>query len=449
MADEIKVLIDGELTEQTLEKIKEGVSDSMSKGLEGKEEEFSKVFNFKNIKKDLGNALNQAWGNSSKVQQRQAAAMNKYKNAQSAVTKLVNTQNKGISGTGKLMGAVTKQGIAGLQGMLSNVNPYLAAAKVAAETAKFIADQVVRITKESSKFVGQGSLFADKETMSMMQRTGQTATQAQATQRALGDLGLNFDDLQQGRLTTEQAAAFAEIRQRELEKLEEINEVAGPMFKSFQQVSLGFTLLLRDISDYITKVFANNRGIESLVGSVKTLMERMGPLFKGLMNALNPIVSVVADIIAIVIDLVSALSPIVTGFLNALAPILEIIAKIINIIKRVLSPVLLLIGDLFGWLGVGAEALFSILNPVVEWFDMIIDMIAPFGKLIGNLIGIDFSSLDAANNTNTGIGLGYQNSTANYNNMTTNNYLFGSQSMSQSSTSPKDLFSNSYSLIND
>jgi hypothetical protein len=121
----------------------------------------------------------------------------------------------------------------------------------------------------------------------------------------------------------------------------------------------------------------------------------------------------------------------------------------LNIIKRVLSPVLLLIGDLFGWLGVGAEALFSILNPVVEWFDMIIDMIAPFGKLIGNLIGIDFSSLDAANNTNTGIGLGYQNSTANYNNMTTNNYLFGSQSMSQSSTSPKDLFSNSYSLIND
>lgn len=447
MADETKVLIEADLTEQTLKNVEEGISTSITKGLEGKEKEFANVFNFKNIKKELGSALNSAWSNSSKVQARQAAAMDKYKKAQSAVTQLVNNQNKGFSGTGKLMGAITKQGVAGLQGMLTNINPYLAAAKVAAETAKFIADQVVRITKGSAKFVGQGSLFADKNTMDMMQRTGQTATQAQATQRSLGDLGLNFEDIQQGKITAEQAAVFEQIRQRELEKLEEINRVAGPMFKSFQQVSLGFTLLLRDISDYITKLFANNTGIENLVGSVKTFQERLGPFLESLMNALDPVISAVSDIIAIVIDIVSALMPLVSGLLNAVAPILQIIAKIISIIKKILSPVLLLLGDLFGWLGVGAEALLSILNPVVDFLDMIIDSLAPFGEFIGNLFGFD--KLDVANGTNTGIGLGYQNSTANYNDMTTNNYMYGSQSMSSSSTAPRDLFSSPYSLIND
>jgi phage-related protein len=469
MADEIKVLIDGELTEQTLEKIKEGVSDSMSKGLEGKEEEFSKVFNFKNIKKDLGNALNQAWGNSSRVQQKQAAAMDKYKKAQSAVTQLVNTQNKGFGGSLKLVGAIGKQGVAGMSGMLAKVNPYVAAIKAAAIAAKFTADQFVRISKESAKFVGQGSLFTDKATMDMMQKTGQTATQAQATQRSLGDLGLDFSDIQQGKITAEQAAAFEKIRQRELQKLEEINSVAGPMFKSMQQVTLGFTLLLRDINDWITMAMAGAPGITSMLEKIKPFIAQVGGFMKQVISTyLTPIFSIIGDIFAHAMDIISGIMPVFQIFMTFMKPIYELVQNLFSIILKILGPIIKIISflnilytlfiSIFSPLNIVLKLL-SFLNPILEQLSL---FLTKFSDAVTNAMNGLFETLKglpiigglfkdvnipgAAGGVN---GTNITNSNSSFTNANTSNYIYGSSSMSQSSTAPKDLFSNSYTLIND
>lgn len=470
MADEIKVLIEADLTEQTLENIKEGVSDSINKGLEGKEKEFANVFNFKNIKKELGSALNSAWNSSSKVQAKQSASMNKYKKSQEVVAGLIGKQNKGFGGTAKLVSAIGKQGIAGMQGMLANANPYVLAMKAAAVAAKFTADQFVRISKESSKFVGQGSLFADKNTMDMMQRTGQTATQAQATQRSLGDLGLNFEDIQQGKITAEQAAAFEKIRQRELAKLEEINAVAGPMFKSMQQVTLGFTLLSRDINDMITMAMASAPGITSMLEKIKPFIAQVSSFMGSLIGTfLGPIFSIIGDIVGFVMDILSGLMPALQVAMTVIKPMFEVIQNLSRIIFDILGPIFKVV-TFFVSLFAVFKALFSplklvlgllsFLNPL---FEKLTEFLTKFTDGVNNalhglfetlksipVVGLLFKDVNIPAAAGSGGNTTNSNNTGGaFDNSNTNNYIYGSSSMNQSSVAPKDLFSNSYTLIND
>jgi len=466
--DKLKTIIEAVLDPESSEKLTQDISDSVTKGLEGKEEEFSKVFNFKNIKKDLAGALNQAFGKSSKVQTKQATAMDKYKNAQSAVTALVSQQNKGFGGSLKLLGAIGKQGVAGMSGMLAKVNPYVAGMQAAAMAAKFTADQFVRIAKESSKFVGQGSLFTDRETMSMMQRTGQTATQAQGTQRALGDLGLTFEDIQQGRITAEQAAAFEQIRQRELEKLEETNTVAGPMFKSMQQVTLGFTLLLRDINDFITMAMAGAPGITSMLAKIQPFIAQVGGFMKQLISTyLTPIFSIIGDIFGFVIDIVSGIMPAIQVFTSFLKPIFELIQNLSRILFGILGPIFKIVALVGSFIILFKKfvspftiimQVFRLLNPLLEQFTEFIDMMADgIQNFLSDLftflkdipiIGGLFSDVNIPGAAG-GVMSTTMNNTTSFANATTNNYIYGSQSMSQSSVSPSDLFSNSYVLVND
>lgn len=466
--DKLRTIIEADLSAESSEKLSQDISDSIEKGLEGKEDSFSKVFNFKNIKKDLGDALNKAWGNSSKVQKRQSAAMEKYSKAQSVVTQLVGQQNKGFSGTAKLVAAIGKQGIAGAAGMAANLNPYVLGMKAAAEAAKFTADQFVRIAKESAKFIGQGSLFTDRETITMMQRTGQTATQAQGTQRALGDLGLTFEDIQSGKITAEQAAAFERIRQRELEKLEEINRVAGPMFKSMQQVSLAFTLLLRDINDWITMAMAAAPGITSMLEKIKPFIAQVGGFMKQLIGTyLTPIFSIIGDIVGFVMDILSGLMPGIQVFMSAMKPIYELIQNVSRILFGVLGPILKLVAvfvQLFATFKMLFSpvklilGLFSVLNPLLEKMS---DFITTLTDGINNFIYGLFETLKSipvigdflfGNVSIPSAAGGVGSSTTNnssFSNSITNNYVYGSNSMSQASVSPSDLFSNSYVLVND
>jgi len=432
MADNVvKASLELDLTKLDKEKVIEQVADAIEQGVE---KGSNQKFDFKSIKKDLTKSMGQGfdaiWKNSGKVQEKQKTASVKYLAAQKGVANVINSQSNGFTKSLKLVGAISKQGMAG---------------------AAFMADQFTRIAKESSKFVGQGSIFTDKSTMQMMQLTGQTGTQAQATQRSLSMTGLDFSDIQSGKITSEQAALFEQLRLRELEKLEEINALAGPMFKSFQQITLGFTLLMQDINDFITVTFSKNTGIENLVGSLKTFMERVDPFMKGLIRALDPVVSVVGDIIAFALDIVSAVMPLITGILNALDPVFNIIAKIVSIIKRVLSPILLAIGDMFGLLGAALEFVFGFLDPIVDFFDWLVDALEPFGKWFDKIMGNNLKGIEKDWGTETGIGSGYTNSTANYENQVTNNYIYGSQSMSQANPrqNNNDLFSNSYVLVND
>lgn len=465
--DKLRTIIEADLSAESSEKLSQDISDSIEKGLEGKEDSFNKVFNFKNIKKDLGDALNKAWGNSSKVQKRQSAAMEKYSKAQSVVTGLVNQQNKGFGGTAKLVAAIGKQGIAGAAGMAANLNPYVLGMKAAAMAAKFTADQFVRIAKESAKFIGQGSLFTDRETITMMQRTGQTATQAQGTQRALGDLGLTFEDIQLGKITAEQAAAFEKIRQRELEKLEEINTVAGPMFKSMQQVALGFTLLLRDINDFIKIAMASAPGITSMLNSIKPFIAQVGSFMKQLIGTyLTPIFSIIGDVVGFVIDLISGIMPGIQIFMSAMKPIYDLIQNVSRILFGVLGPIIKLV-SVFASLFVTFKMLFSPIKLILGLFSLLNPLLEEMSNFISTLtegvnnfiyglfetlksipvIG-DFLFGDVSIPAAAGAGSSTTNNSS-FSNSTTNNYVYGSNSMSQASVSPSDLFSNSYVLVND
>lgn len=465
MADEkIYTVIEADLSTESSEKLTQGLSDAIEKGLEGKEDSFNKVFNFKNIKKDLGDALNKAWGNSSKVQKRQSNAMEKYSKAQGVVTGLVNQQNKGFGGTAKLVAAIGKQGIAGAAGMAANLNPYVLGMKAAAMAAKFTADQFVRIAKESAKFIGQGSLFTDRETITMMQKTGQTATQAQGTQRALGDLGLNFEDIQSGKITAEQAAAFEKIRQRELEKLEEINTVAGPMFKSMQQVTLGFTLLLRDINDFITIAMASAPGITSMLEKIKPFIAQVGGFMGDLIGTyLGPIFSIIGTIVSLVMDILSGIMPamqsvmvMVKPFLNYAVMGIEVVGKILGTLSKAFSSLLPLFNIFLGGfkiLGKLLEFLTPILEKVSEFVTTLSEGIQTFiSGLFETLKSIpvigDFLFGDVSIPAAAGAGSSTTNNSS-FSNSSTTNYIYGSNSMSQSSTSPSDLFSNSYVLVND
>lgn len=466
--DKLRTIIEADLSEESSQKLSQDISDSIEKGLEGKEESFNQVFNFKNIKKDLGKSLIEAFGKSSKVQARQAKAMDKYKEAQEAVKTIVSDTagKKGFGGILKLVGAIGKQGMAGAAGMAANINPYVLAIQAAAEAVKFTADQFERIAKESAKFVGQGSLFTDKETITMMQRTGQTGTQAQATQRSLLDLGLTFEDIQRGKITAEQAAAFEQIRQRELNKLEEINKVAGPMFKSMQQVSLGFTLLLRDINDFITMAMANAPGIQSLLDKIKPFIAQVGAFMDALIGTfLEPIFSIVGDIAGFVIDLLAAVMPAIQSVITFLQPILQVIQMLSRVIFGVLSPMFKIVG-LIGSFGqvllrflvpLGSlSKLLEFINPLIDELVSFIDGFAAsiqnfFADIFDTLksipiIGELFSGIDIPRADGTG-AISSTNST--FNSSQTINYNYGSQSMSQASVSPADLFSNSYILVND
>lgn len=472
--NKIKASIVAELDETSSTTISKQTEEAVKEGFNNASEQ---KFNWKTIKNDLTKSISQAldvaWKSSGKVQERQSKVAERYKGAQKSVLDIIGKQGKGYGKSLKIIGAIGKQGMAGAAGMLANINPYVAAVKIAAEAAKFMADQFERITKESSKFVGQGSIFTNKETISMMQRTGQTATQAQGTQRSLSALGLNFEDIQSGKITSEQAALFEKLRARELAKLEEINKVAGPMFKSLQQMTLGITLLMQDINDWITMAFASADGIESLIGSIKGFLNKIGPFIQAMISNLKPALSIIGEIFAVIINITSALMPIATKVTKAVTPLISTIAKIVSVIGRVLSTVIAALGAFLEIL-MAFNPVLDIINGalgfVMKALDWLIEGISWFAKILGDIVGAiagwvnglikllkginiggykpfkDMEYIDVS-----GIKSGITNSGSTYENQTTNNYIYGSQSMNQASPrqNNNDLFTNSYVLVND
>ena len=87
---------------------------------------------------------------------------------------------------------------------------------------EFASYATTTLLDSSRKMITSNSLFIDGATRDMMQQTGQTAVEAQSTQRALDRLGLSFEDLQSGKLTEAQAKAFEDVRNREISKLKRI-----------------------------------------------------------------------------------------------------------------------------------------------------------------------------------------------------------------------------------
>jgi len=336
MADDIlKTEIDIDLTNVSKSKLTKDISDAVSEGIGDKKttDSFKKLFDFKAIKKDTLKNLSDAFGINDKMQSKQNKAAGKLRINQEAITKLIGTQGKGFKGNAKLMGLIGKKGMTAMSGIAAKANPILLSITVAVELFKEMADQLQRIATESAKFVGQGSKFTDSATMQTMQTTGQDNAGAQSTNRGLDAIGISFDDLQKGRLSAEQAAIFEQVRQRELDKLTEINQVAGPMMKSLQQVTLGFTLLMLDISDYWTLALSTMPGIEKMIGSIKGFITTAGTFARRTIDMIAPLMSIVADVVGFVLDVVNAIMPAVGRLFAFFTPAFQVIAEIVSVIS--------------------------------------------------------------------------------------------------------------------
>lgn len=219
-----------------------------------------------------------------------------------------NSVNKGLDKTAK----------GGFANIAKSINVVTLALSGVNKALQVSIDQFVKMTEQSSKFIGQGSIFTDKATMDMMQQTGQTATQAQGTQRSLDMLGLNFSDIQQGKITEEQAAIFEQLRQREIDKLEEINKVAGPTFKTMQQITLGISLLFKDVEDWITIAFMKMGNFREFVGTISKMLEPVGRLIKNLITLLAPVFDQIFAIVNGIFVLIGGVIDILNPFLEAL-----------------------------------------------------------------------------------------------------------------------------------
>lgn len=474
MADDpIRTILDLDLSEESKETFSSDIQDIFQSAVKDSKitKQLSKLFSSKNIKGTFLKNITGVFVDSEKRQKKQLDLAKKFKSQQADIVGLIGKQGKGFKGSGKLVGMIFKQAGTGIAGMASKIDKVIAAVVIAMEIIKKTVDQLKKIAKESAKFVGQGSIFTDKATMGMMQKTGQTATQAQGTQRSLDMLGLDFSDIQSGKLTAEQADLFEQLRLRELDKLEKINEIAGPMMKSLQQITLGISLLAQDIQDWITMAFAAGPGIEAFIVSVKNMLANLGPMMRGLIKMIVPIADILMSAVSIIMNLLIAAMPIVTYITDILNPFLDLIMNFVGMIARIINPVVGFIGAIIALILKLASSL-NLLAPILDIVGKLFDWIGKvvgkafdwLGGVVGAMAGLLNSAIGALKSIDilgwkpfgdlkeidvsglTGIASGQQ-----YSSEINNNYIYGSneKDTAQKQNANIDLFSNQYALVND
>lgn len=190
----------------------------------------------------------------------------------------------------------------------------------------------------SRQMVSATSLFTDKDVMGMMQKTGQTSTEATGTQRALDMLGISLSDIQTGMVTEAQMAAFETLRKEQITSIEAANEVSGSMFARWQ----GLALMVSDLSKRLEDTFVGTLG-------------RSGAIDR-LVTSLNPIIDFVFQII-------EALLPIVPMLVDIVTAILPVFSLVLERLMIVLPPVVKAVG----WL---ADLIVTILDPLVQLFSV-------------------------------------------------------------------------------
>lgn len=247
---------------------------------------------------------------------------------------------------------------------------------------KMISSSVRALTTASQKFITSSSLLVDKEIASMMQRTGQTAFEAQATTRSLEMLGLSFEDLQMGMLTEAQAEAFEQIRERELRKLEEIALRGEDSFAIIQQAQITMKQTVLDLRDgFLLMLTENQDVISSVVETTKEIM----PAIVDAVEVLMPIISSVLDTFPILLEgIVPAISIVKDAALEVFPVFTEVLEGVISIVVELLpifetavgllSDTMPVLGEIVATLGVG---LTSILQELVPMISALIESLSP------------------------------------------------------------------------
>lgn len=334
-------------------------------------------FSFGGIKENFAKAIKAGYAETD-------AGIEKQEKMRSILSKnasLTSDFQKAISG-GASKTEIMSKGLAlaknNIAGMTANMNPYVMAVKVAIEAAKKFLEYYQKTLKESTKFIGQGSLLTDKATMSMMQRTGQDASGAQGTMRALDRLGLDFSDLQSGLLTKDTMAEFEKIREEESARLREIQKVGMPTFIAMQKGSLAVAGATQKIQDAVTMVYAKSRGVMMFAQSLTSAADNVGGLISTLIEGAAPVANIVAGIMGAILNVVSIVSDVVNQIQSAVAPIQDAFNEIINTVTDV-------VGALFGVIG---RLINAAIKPAVKMISLIANLVGGYVKVIMTVVNM-------------------------------------------------------------
>ena len=262
---------------------------------------------------------------------------------------------------------------------------------VASAYTEMVKASINALTRGAEKFVTSSSLRFDREVANMMQMTGQSATEAQATMRSLEMLGLSFEDLQRGMLTDAQSTAFANLRDAELTKLNQIAETGGDAFATIQEVQIelkqmvytfkdSFLLMLVENKDVVDQVVA---GVRELLPVVIQIVQGIMPLFATLLGILPQLLQSVMPIFQVLLQLITTILPPFASMLTIVMGLIQTLIPVIGIIMNILNVILPLLTQMIGILGTGLGGLIQMLVPIIN---SLINALLPIVELLMVLI---------------------------------------------------------------
>jgi hypothetical protein len=368
----------------SLNNLQTGITKSIQKGIdEGlnapkTKEKIDKIFSLKGMKQGLASSFKEGMTGTDKMKTKQAA-MSKILSKNAGLSKAFTGAVAGGAGKAKILSTGLKLAQNYGLGMLKNMNPYVAALKVAVELSKQFAKYYQQTLENSSKFISQGSLFTDRKTMDMMQRTGQSASGAQGTNRSLDRLGISFEDIQTGKVTKAQMKAFEDIRKEETKRLEEIQRVGGPVFEAMQRGALAMARTKQIVTDTMTLAFAKSKGVMVFATRLKEMFDTASGFVATLGSVLNPIINIVSGVLAGVIKIVNIVMKVVDSVFTALKPVFDTVTEIVDVVITIVDSVLEIVDRVVS----------SVLKPVTKALSNIFAMImAPIRVVVKVISGI-------------------------------------------------------------
>ena len=410
MADEKKLKVDIGSIEEAGQKLGQSIGKGINKGVENEannlnsselRKKLNETFSLRGLKENLVGSIKEGVAGTEKAKSKQAA-MSKILSQNAKLSKAFT----GAISSGASKGEILQKGLAlaagNIKGMVANINPYVAAFTVAVKLSQAFLKAFQSTLETSRKFVGQNSLFTDQATMQMMQRTGQSATGAQGTNRALDRLGISFDDIQSGRVTQAQMRAFEELRKMETARLEEIAEVGGPVFEAMQRSALAMATTKQIIDDTVTMAFAKSKGVlefarqlEGLATNIGTMVWAAADILAPIITAVSGVLSIIMGVVNLVVKYVSAIVQVVAPAFNAVNEILNVIMELVGsvfavlnrisdavikpfmkigqlVIKTIITPVRMMAAMASAWI----EAAFTAIEPIIQIFEIVFDVIS-------------------------------------------------------------------------
>lgn len=408
MADETKVKIDIGSVEDVGEKLGKGAAKGFKEGVEDAVEslnsgdlkkQFAKTFSVDGLKKDLAEGFKKGLAGSEKEQKRQKDMAGLLKKNAELSKKFTSSIASGASKSQILNNGLKLAGNH-IAGMLKGMNPYVAALKIAAETAKQFLEGYQKALQASTKFVSSNSLLTDKATMSMMQRTGQSASGAQGTIRSLDRLGLDFNDLQIGNVTKAQMEMFEKLRKEETARLEVIQRVGGPVFESMQKGAIAIATAKAKFMDMITFAYAKSKGVLQFSKALEGVATTIGDMFWSAKSIITPIVNIVGTVFGSIMQVVGIVADLVKNIVDAVAPAFDMINNIIDlisttlgrtlkgisqIVNAVLKPVFTMVGTFISNLMVPLNMFIQLIGGIVDAVFMVLDPILGYITMISDV----------------------------------------------------------------